>query len=101
MYFSRAAIPFVRGREPTASELASGTCLRHIGVYAYGREALRRWVSAPPSELERMERLEQLRALEAGLEIGVAVVEGADRGIDTPDDVEWAEKRLRKEGGAN
>lgn len=101
LYFSRAPIPFVRGREPTAAELASGTCLRHIGVYAYTREALSRWVAAPPSELERLERLEQLRALDAGLGIGVEVVaDGVEGGIDTPADVARAEKRLREEGEA-
>ncbi len=100
LYFSRASIPFVRGREPTAAELASGTCLRHIGVYAYTREALSRWVAAPASPLEELERLEQLRALETGLAIGVAVVDAAEGGIDTPADVERAEKRLQQEGDA-
>jgi 3-deoxy-manno-octulosonate cytidylyltransferase (CMP-KDO synthetase) len=100
LYFSRAAIPHVRGREPTEAELASGTCLRHIGVYAYTRDTLRRWISAPASELERLERLEQLRALEAGLRIGVAVVEHVEGGIDTLEDARRAERRLR-EGGTN
>ena len=100
LYFSRAAIPFVRGREPTAAELASVTCLRHIGVYSYTRGALSRWVAAPPSALEGLERLEQLRALEAGLRIGVAVVDEVEGGIDTSADVERAEKRLQEEGEA-
>lgn len=98
LYFSRAPIPHVRGREPTARELASATCLRHIGVYAYSREALDRWVGAPASELEALERLEQLRALDAGLGIGVAVVDAADGGIDTLADAERAEARLRQDG---
>lgn len=101
LYFSRASIPHMRGREPTASELASASCLRHIGVYAYSRTALNRWVSAPPSELERLERLEQLRALDAGLGIGVAVVDHVEGGIDTPADVRRAERRLREERGTN
>lgn len=101
LYFSRASIPHPRGREPTAAELASDTCLRHIGVYAYTGDALDRWMSAPPSELERLERLEQLRALEAGLRIGVAVVDDVEGGIDTPADVERAERRLREEGATN
>lgn len=95
LYFSRASIPHVRGREPSEQELASGSCLRHIGVYAYTRAALGRWVAAPASELERLERLEQLRALDAGLTIGVELVDQtAGGGIDTPDDVERAEQLL-------
>lgn len=95
LYFSRASIPHVRGRDPTQRELASGCCLRHIGVYAYTRAALGRWVAAPPSELERLERLEQLRALDAGLTIGVEVVAAVEGGgIDTPADVERAEQLL-------
>ncbi|MGK7312593.1 MAG: 3-deoxy-manno-octulosonate cytidylyltransferase [Candidatus Longimicrobiales bacterium M2_2A_002] len=101
LYFSRASIPHPRGREPTAAELASGTCLRHIGVYAYTEDALDRWMSAPPSELERLERLEQLRALDAGLRIGVAVVDSVEGGIDTPADVERAERRLRQDGATH
>lgn len=99
LYFSRAPIPHTRGREPTEGELASGSFLRHIGVYAYTRAALGRWVAAPASELERLERLEQLRALDAGLTIGVELVnETGGGGIDTPSDVERAEQRLRTEG---
>ena len=101
LYFSRAPIPYTRGREPTGPELASGICLRHIGVYAYTPEALERWVAAPASELEALERLEQLRALDAGLTIGVAVVDRVEGGIDTPADVERAERRLREEGAVN
>lgn len=98
LYFSRAPIPHLRGRDPTAAELASGPWLRHIGVYAYTREALIRWVETPPSELEKLERLEQLRALDVGLGIGVEVVEGGADGIDTPSDVKRAEERLMSEG---
>jgi 3-deoxy-manno-octulosonate cytidylyltransferase (CMP-KDO synthetase) len=96
LYFSRAPIPHVRGRDPTEPELASASCLRHIGVYAFTGAALRRWVSAPPSELERLERLEQLRALEAGLSIGVVVVDDDTGGVDTPSDARRAERRLRE-----
>ena len=95
LYFSRAPIPHPRGREPTGADLASDRYLRHIGVYAYTPEALATWVRLPPSELERTERLEQLRALAAGMAIGVAVVAGGEGGIDTPDDARRAEERLR------
>jgi 3-deoxy-manno-octulosonate cytidylyltransferase (CMP-KDO synthetase) len=98
LYFSRAPIPHIRGRDPTPDELASGPCLRHIGVYAYTRDALGRWVETPPVELEQLERLEQLRALDIGLRIGVQVVERGGDGIDTPADVIRAEERLLSEG---
>lgn len=100
LYFSRAPIPHPRGREPTAAELASDGYLRHIGVYAYSRAALRRWVALPVGELERTERLEQLRALAAGLSFGVAVVESAAGGVDTPEDARRAGERLALEHGA-
>jgi 3-deoxy-manno-octulosonate cytidylyltransferase (CMP-KDO synthetase) len=104
LYFSRAPIPHARGREPTEAELASDLCLRHIGVYAYSPSALARWTALPPTALERLERLEQLRPLSAGLRIGVAVVDAADGGIDTAEDVARAEDRLAQErwaAGAN
>ena len=95
LLFSRAAIPFVRDAEPTAAELAGGAFLRHIGIYAYRRDALMRWVSLPEGELERFARLEQLRPLAAGVRIGVAVVEPAEAGVDTLEDAERADRRLR------
>jgi 3-deoxy-manno-octulosonate cytidylyltransferase (CMP-KDO synthetase) len=98
LYFSRSPIPHARGREPTEAELASDPWLRHIGVYAYSPSALARWVALPPTELERVERLEQLRPLVAGLRIGVAVVGAAEGGIDTPEDVIRAAARLGREG---
>jgi 3-deoxy-manno-octulosonate cytidylyltransferase (CMP-KDO synthetase) len=94
LYFSRAPIPHARGREPTEAELASDLCLRHIGIYAYSRTALARWVALPSTALEGIERLEQLRPLVAGLRIGVAVVAAAEGGIDTPGDVARIEARL-------
>ncbi|HEU5209161.1 MAG TPA: 3-deoxy-manno-octulosonate cytidylyltransferase [Longimicrobiales bacterium] len=94
LYFSRSAVPHVRGREPTDDELASARFLRHIGLYAYSPDALRRWVDLEPSGLEELERLEQLRPLEAGIAIGVAVVDGAEGGVDTPEDARVAEERL-------
>ncbi len=95
LYFSRSPIPHVRQGEPTAAEFASGEFLRHIGVYAYTAEALQRWVELPVHELENLERLEQLRPLAAGLRIGVAVADSAEGGVDTPEDAERAELRLR------
>ena len=92
MYFSRAPIPFLRDVGDSA-KLAERT-LQHIGVYAYSREALRKWVSLPPHPLEEIERLEQLRPLAAGLPIGVAVTrEAPAAGIDTEEDLERANAR--------
>lgn len=94
LYFSRSPIPHLRDRVPTPEDFGSDTFLRHVGVYAYSRAALARWVALPPGLLERMERLEQLRALAAGLGIGVALVEAIDGGVDTYDDARRAEERL-------
>lgn len=96
LYFSRAAIPHLRGGEPGPSDLASDPWLRHIGIYAFTPGALARWVTLPEGDLERIERLEQLRALAAGLTIGVATVPVAEGGIDTPEDARRAEERLRR-----
>jgi 3-deoxy-manno-octulosonate cytidylyltransferase (CMP-KDO synthetase) len=98
LYFSRAPIPHARGREPTAGELASDGYLRHIGVYAYSQTALARWVALPGTELEQLERLEQLRPLAAGMAIGVAVVGSAEGGIDTAEDALRAEAWLASRG---
>jgi 3-deoxy-manno-octulosonate cytidylyltransferase (CMP-KDO synthetase) len=95
LYFSRSAIPAVRDGEPSAVDLASGAFLRHHGVYAFRAEALRRWVALGEGTLERLERLEQLRPLAAGLRIGVSVVQGAESGVDTLQDAQRAEVRLR------
>jgi 3-deoxy-manno-octulosonate cytidylyltransferase (CMP-KDO synthetase) len=92
MYFSRAPIPYLRD-SADAPRLAERT-LQHIGVYAYARDALKRWVSLPPHPLEEIERLEQLRPLAAGLPIGVAVTnEAPASGIDTEEDLERANAR--------
>ena len=82
LYFSRAAIPHARDQD--GPSVAWG----HLGIYAYRRDALLRMVALPPSPLEQIERLEQLRALEAGIAIGVVEVNEAVAGIDTPDDLE-------------
>lgn len=95
LLFSRSPIPFVRDHEPGTEDFASGAFLRHVGIYAYTRDALARWVSLPEARLERLERLEQLRPLAAGVRIGVSIVEPAEPGVDTPDDAARAERRLR------
>lgn len=92
VYFSRAPVPFDRdGRGEVRYH-------QHVGVYAYTRDALERWVALPPVPAERWERLEQLRPLLSGIPIGVALCPGpAAPGIDTPDDVRWAELALTRQ----
>ncbi len=88
LYFSRAAIPHLRD----AADLVPGLYWQHLGIYAYAREALRRWSALEPSPAELAERLEQLRALHHGLRIGVALLaEPVEPGVDTPDDLRRAE----------
>ena len=99
MLFSRAPIPHVRGGDPHPELFRAGCFLRHIGIYAYARDALLRWVRLPEGELERSERLEQLRPLAAGIDIGVAIVaalQADEGGIDTPADAERADRLLRQ-----
>ena len=83
LYFTRAAAPW-----------GEGDLLHHIGLYAYARAALETFVRLPPSPLETRERLEQLRALEAGLRIDIALVDAAPLGVDTAQDLERARERL-------
>lgn len=89
LYFSRAPIPFLREtRDGDDAALLRLRVWQHIGVYAYTRDALTRWVALPPHPLERIERLEQLRPLAAGWAIGVGLIAGPLRsGIDTETDL--------------
>jgi 3-deoxy-manno-octulosonate cytidylyltransferase (CMP-KDO synthetase) len=94
LYFSRAPIPYKRDEKPVGEELEREPFLRHVGIYAYTRDALHDWVALAPSQLERLEQLEQLRPVEAGLRIGVAIVGSADPGVDTAADVLRMEEKL-------
>jgi len=96
LYFSRASVPYQLEGKPSPEDLGREPFLRHIGIYAYSRDALARWVAMAPSRLERLENLEQLRPLEAGLRIGVAVVGAADHGVDTPADAVRMEDALAR-----
>ena len=92
LYFTRAGIPYLR--DAADGEARARLVRRHLGVYAYARETLRRLVSLPPHPLEIAERLEQLRALAAGIVIGVAVVpRPKGGGIDTEDELARANAR--------
>jgi 3-deoxy-manno-octulosonate cytidylyltransferase (CMP-KDO synthetase) len=76
LYFTRATAPW-----------GDGPLYHHIGLYAYRRAALERFVTLAPSTLERREKLEQLRAIEAGMRIDVTIVDTVPRGVDTPEDL--------------
>ena len=86
LYFSRATVP------------SGGTLYHHIGIYAFRREALDRFVRLPRGNLERLEKLEQLRALENGMRIDVRLVDTVPLGVDTPADLERARQMLAPEG---
>jgi len=83
LYFTRASAPY-----------GEGPLYHHIGIYAYRRLALERFVSLAPSHLEQREKLEQLRALEDGMRIDVSIVDTVPLGVDTPADLERARQEL-------
>ena len=83
LYFTRAEAPW-----------GEGPLYHHIGLYAYRRAALERFVSLPPSGLEKREKLEQLRALEAGMRIDVEIVDSVPLGVDTPEDLARARELI-------
>lgn len=93
LYFSRAPIPFHRDDRDTSP------VYRHLGLYAYRREALDRFAALPPSPLEQAEKLEQLRLLENGLSLYVSEVFLPTVGVDTQEDLEEVERLLQQEAG--
>ena len=95
LYFSRSLIPYLR-----ASGEKEAPPLKHIGLYAYTKACLERFSSLDPTPLEKVERLEQLRALENGMPIRVVVTESRRRGIgvDTPEDLESARRLIEQDG---
>jgi len=90
LYFSRSLIPFVRDDDIDVNHW------RHLGLYVYRDEFLKRMVAAPPCELEKIEKLEQLRALHLGAKMVVVETDDKGIGVDTPADIERAERLLRK-----
>jgi len=97
LYFSRAAIPFLRDVARSAQPELAGFH-QHIGVYAFRRQALARFCQISPSSLERIEKLEQLRALQHGMKILVAQASAVTLGIDTAHDLQRAEDILKQRG---
>jgi len=84
LYFTRATAPW-----------GEGPLYHHFGLYAFRRDALGRFVALQPSTLERREKLEQLRALEAGMRIDVAIVDRAPPEVNTPEDLDWVRASMR------
>ena len=95
LYFSRAPIPCDRDHEP---DIASGLWVRHLGIYAYRGAFLKKYISEPPCNLERIEKLEQLRALWMGAKIAVIRTDDEGVGVDTPEDAVRIEAILRARG---
>jgi 3-deoxy-manno-octulosonate cytidylyltransferase (CMP-KDO synthetase) len=98
LYFSRRTIPFVRdaASRPVAEQLAAFPFLKHLGIYGYRRETLLQLVRFPVSPLEAAEKLEQLRALDHGIELAVVQVHYDSVGVDVPADVARVERLLRE-----
>ena len=93
LYFSRAAIPFIRDNGYSCARL-----FKHWGIYAFRKPFLEEFVHWPPGELEQVERLEQLRALENGARISVCIAAGETAAVDTPGDIEKVESLLERLG---
>lgn len=100
LYFSRRTIPYLReaASRPLNEQLAAFPFLKHLGIYGYRRETLLRLVKFPVSPLEDAEKLEQLRALENGIQIAVVKVAYDSIGVDLPEDVARVEKILTTDG---
>jgi 3-deoxy-manno-octulosonate cytidylyltransferase (CMP-KDO synthetase) len=97
LYFSRSRVPFVRDARSGDSQewLTLARFYKHLGIYAFRREFLLKFVELPQSELEKTEKLEQLRALENGFAIKVLITPHDSIGVDRPEDVELVEQILR------
>jgi 3-deoxy-manno-octulosonate cytidylyltransferase (CMP-KDO synthetase) len=96
LYFSRRPIPYVRDAAAGAAQLAAFPFLKHVGIYGYRRQTLLRLVKYPVSPLETAEKLEQLRALDNGIEIAVVRMRYESVGVDVPADVKRVEQLLKR-----
>jgi len=107
LYFSRSPIPYSRdhdgfkhvtGKGSKIDEVLKGSpFFRHVGLYGYHKETLLRFCNLPPSKLENMEKLEQLRALEYGVPVYTVQVDYEGVGVDTPEDAQRVEAMMREE----
>ncbi|MDP4191655.1 MAG: 3-deoxy-manno-octulosonate cytidylyltransferase [Bacteroidota bacterium] len=103
LYFSRSPIPFVRDARTDQERITKYDIYKHVGLYVYRRDALLRFTSLPPTDLELIEKLEQLRMLENGFKIKIVVTECESLSVDTPEDLERARayyEKLQKENNA-
>jgi 3-deoxy-manno-octulosonate cytidylyltransferase (CMP-KDO synthetase) len=99
LYFSRSRVPYVReARTADALEwLTLARFYKHLGIYAFRREFLLKFVQLPQSDLEKTEKLEQLRALENGFSIKVLITPYDSIGVDRPEDIELVEEILKSQ----
>ena len=97
LYFSRRTIPYLRdfGEQPAAEQVQGYSFFKHLGIYGYLKETLLKLVRFPQSALEQAEKLEQLRALENGIEIAVELVDYDSVGVDVPADADRVENILK------
>lgn len=96
LYFSRSPIPFVRDAKTNLERVRTGELYKHIGLYVYRREALLKFTSFKPTDLEQIEKLEQLRMLENGMRIKIVETEMESFSVDTPEDLEFARRYYEK-----
>ena len=96
LYFSRSRMPYARDLGPAVDDtwVAANPCFKHLGLYAYKADFLEKFVALPPGRLEQIEKLEQLRVLEAGYTIAIAVTDDPTIGVDTPEDAKRFEQVL-------
>jgi 3-deoxy-manno-octulosonate cytidylyltransferase (CMP-KDO synthetase) len=92
MYFSRSPIPFVRDAKTNSERVQMGEIYKHIGLYVFRKDALLKFTKLPQTDLEKTEKLEQLRMLENGFKIKIVITEFDSLSVDTPDDLERARK---------
>jgi 3-deoxy-manno-octulosonate cytidylyltransferase (CMP-KDO synthetase) len=90
LYFSRSPIPFVREARSNLERIRLADIYKHVGLYVYRRDALFKFTSLHPTDLEQIEKLEQLRMLENGIKIKVVITEYESISVDTPEDLERA-----------
>lgn len=97
MYFSRSPIPFVRDARTNLEKVQSADIFKHIGLYVYRRESLLKFTTLKPTDLEQIEKLEQLRFLENGFKMKIVVTEYDSLSVDTPRDLELARRFLERQ----
>ena len=92
LYFSRSPIPFVRDAKSNLEKIQSAEIYKHIGLYVYRRDALLKFTNLKPTDLEQIEKLEQLRFLENGMRVKIVYTEYDSLSVDTPKDLELARR---------